>query len=100
MVDDRANKAKTIEGSFTNLADDIRAFEDDIGDTVRAAQDHTKNVYQDLEASRADVEALRARLMQLVPSEIRSRHIPLTPANQQGLGRGLYTSIHQWLRIF
>ena len=64
MVDDRSNKAKTIEGSFTELADDIRAFEDDIGDTAKAAQDHAKNVYQDLEASRADVEALRARLTQ------------------------------------
>ncbi|KAJ8454891.1 hypothetical protein ONZ51_g12768 [Trametes cubensis] len=65
MVDDRSNKAKTIEGSFTELADDIRAFEDDIGDTAKAAQDHAKNVYQDLEASRADVEALRARLTQV-----------------------------------
>ncbi|KAI0324388.1 hypothetical protein GY45DRAFT_383572 [Cubamyces sp. BRFM 1775] len=65
MVDDRANKAKTIEGSFTGLADDIRAFEDDIGDTIRAVQDHAKNVFQDLEASRAEVEALRGRLTQV-----------------------------------
>ncbi|KAH9887916.1 hypothetical protein C8Q73DRAFT_711175 [Cubamyces lactineus] len=65
MVDDRANKAKTIEGSFTNLADDIRAFEDDIEDTVKAVQDYAKDVYQDLEASRTEVEALRVRLTQV-----------------------------------
>ncbi|KAI0330786.1 hypothetical protein GY45DRAFT_1370556 [Cubamyces sp. BRFM 1775] len=62
MINDRADKAKIIEGSFTELSDEVRTFEFKIQDAQKATQSTTKVVYHELETTRGNVRALRDRL--------------------------------------
>ncbi|KAJ8481183.1 hypothetical protein ONZ51_g6164 [Trametes cubensis] len=64
-IDNMTDCSKTIRGSCTDLADNIRTFEDEIGDILRTGQDHAQNVHHDFDTLRADVETLRARLVQV-----------------------------------
>ncbi|KAJ8456757.1 hypothetical protein ONZ51_g11934 [Trametes cubensis] len=65
MIDDRANRARTIEGSFSDLSEDVRTFDDNTQDTLAAIHANAKVVYQELEGTRHDIRALHERLTQV-----------------------------------
>ncbi|KAH9887926.1 hypothetical protein C8Q73DRAFT_794375 [Cubamyces lactineus] len=64
-IEDKTQEADSIKESFSELAEDVRSFKNDIEETLFAIQPADKRVHLELEAARQDVQALHERLAQV-----------------------------------
>ena len=66
-MDGKIERASSVEGNLSELAEDVRSFDIKVQDTLSAIKAAGNDIYQRLEETHKEVQTLRGRLAQYVP---------------------------------